>query len=439
MSGEALLANSGATLMRSTDRGRSWQSVRGDAGAITSVYPSADNRAFVYGIAGEALYASADVGATWRVAGSLKLSTGPYVGIASLRPVGAQLGVIYASAMALETTLFGNSVPRPRAIARSDDGGLTWSVSEGGITGQYPEAFPAPSDTAVVYARSTDGVFRSGDSGRSWSPAWLIAPRGSVDGIVVDNKVSSTLYVRRGVHLWRSEDGGGTWREASVPPHSPFFEVLADPQDAGRLFALFDDGSVFESLDKAQSWRQDGIREDFRWPPLGARIAVQGAGRILLALARDSVIALDMPAQRMALGTGLWWNPANSGWGISITQHAGGQMFVIWYTYDAQGRPTWRFVPGGDWIDANTFRGTLYRSSGPYFKAAAFDASQVTVTPVGQATLRFADANSGDASFTLSDATRFQSSMVRSAFGPPDARVQNVGDLWFNRNESGWG
>src|SRR5260221_3669988 len=178
MSGEALLANSGATLMRSTDRGRSWQSVRGDAGAITSVYPSADNRAFVYGIAEQALYAPADVGATWRVVGSLKLSTGPYVGIASLRPVGAQPGVIYASAMALETTLFGNSVPRPRAIARSDDGGLTWSVSEGGITGQYPEAFPAPSDTAAGYAGRTDGGFVDGHSRRSSAPARQTVPPG---------------------------------------------------------------------------------------------------------------------------------------------------------------------------------------------------------------------------------------------------------------------
>jgi len=77
----------------------------------------------------------------------------------------------------------------------------------------------------------------------------------------------------------------------------------------------------------------------------------------------DSVIALDMPAQRMALGAGLWWNPANSGWGISITQHAGGQMFVVWFTYDAAGSPTWFVMPGGTWTTSDTYDGRIYRTN----------------------------------------------------------------------------
>jgi photosystem II stability/assembly factor-like uncharacterized protein len=437
-SGQVLISGRGANLVRSTDRGQTWQPLSGDAAAITLVYPAAGNSAFVYGVAGDALYASADAGATWRLAGSLKLSGGPYTGIAELRPVGPQPGVIYASMTAPGNGGFMLPLPVAKAIARSDDGGVTWSQAGDGVTGEYPVAIPAPSDASVVYARTQGGIFRSRDSGRSWLQVWVTASRGNVDEVVVDNKVSSTLYVQSGVRLWRSEDSGVTWREANVPPHSRLFRILADPQDAGRLFTLFEDGAVFESLDKAQLWRQLAIREDFMWPPGAARIAVQGAGRTLFALGRNSVVALDLAAPRVALDTDLWWNPANPGWGVSVTQHAGGQMFVVWFTYDAAGKPTWRFVSGGEWIAADTFRGTLYRSTGPYFKGG-FDASQVTVTPVGQATLRFADRDAGDASFTLLDGTGFQSSMVRMAFGPPDERAPNVGDLWFNRNESGWG
>ena len=36
--------------------------------------------------------------------------------------------------------------------------------------------------------------------------------------------------------------------------------------------------------------------------------------------------------------TDLWWNAAESGWGINLTQHASGQIFAVWYTYGADAR-----------------------------------------------------------------------------------------------------
>ena len=46
----------------------------------------------------------------------------------------------------------------------------------------------------------------------------------------------------------------------------------------------------------------------------------------------------------IAVGTsnyeGLWWNPAESGWGINFA-HQGDQIFATWYTYDTAGRAWW--------------------------------------------------------------------------------------------------
>lgn len=36
--------------------------------------------------------------------------------------------------------------------------------------------------------------------------------------------------------------------------------------------------------------------------------------------------------------TDLWWNPSESGWGVSITQH-GNNVFARIYAYDTDGRP----------------------------------------------------------------------------------------------------
>jgi hypothetical protein len=47
-------------------------------------------------------------------------------------------------------------------------------------------------------------------------------------------------------------------------------------------------------------------------------------------------VALDAGAQVVPAAnyTDLWWNPSESGWGVSIVQHASNKMFAVWFTYD---------------------------------------------------------------------------------------------------------
>ena len=45
-------------------------------------------------------------------------------------------------------------------------------------------------------------------------------------------------------------------------------------------------------------------------------------------------------AQVFAPDGGLWWNPAASGHGYHLAP-AGGNLAVVWYSYDSDGRPTW--------------------------------------------------------------------------------------------------
>lgn len=90
--------------------------------------------------------------------------------------------------------------------------------------------------------------------------------------------------------------------------------------------------------------------------------------------------------------TDLWWNPQESGWGISITHHVSNKLFLVWFTYGPDGRPEWIVAQGGQWTGSASWTGTFYRTSGPP-SGGTFDPSQVRSTPIGRATLFFGDAD----------------------------------------------
>jgi len=99
--------------------------------------------------------------------------------------------------------------------------------------------------------------------------------------------------------------------------------------------------------------------------------------------------------------TDLWWNPAESGWGLNVVEHPTHVIFAVWYTYGADRRPTWYVLPSGAWTSANVFSGTIYATSGPPASGATFNADAVQVKAVGSGTVTFSDANNGTFAFTI--------------------------------------
>ena len=100
----------------------------------------------------------------------------------------------------------------------------------------------------------------------------------------------------------------------------------------------------------------------------------------------------------------LWWNPAESGWGLNVIQHASRNIFAVWYSYDGNALPSWFTMPGGTWTSPNTFTGAVYSTTGPA-ASKAFDPSRVRATEVGTGTLTFSDANHGTWSYSVNGAS----------------------------------
>jgi hypothetical protein len=113
----------------------------------------------------------------------------------------------------------------------------------------------------------------------------------------------------------------------------------------------------------------------------------------------------------------LWWNPAESGWGINLT-HQGSTIFATWFTYEHDGSPLWLTVTAAPGVQPSTYVGNLFRTSGPAYFTVPFDPENVTKMPVGVATFTFADGNTATMSYVLYNVTQSKN-ITRQVFQVP--------------------
>jgi len=120
-----------------------------------------------------------------------------------------------------------------------------------------------------------------------------------------------------------------------------------------------------------------------------------------------TVLALPAAGQSTPAAnyTDLWYLPAESGWGVSFTQHAGtNQVFAVWYTYDPRqpddanpGRfkPLWIVMPGGTWTSPTTIQGAAYVTNGQPLGPKSVS------TQVGTFTFSFTGTSNGTFTYAI--------------------------------------
>jgi M6 family metalloprotease-like protein len=143
-----------------------------------------------------------------------------------------------------------------------------------------------------------------------------------------------------------------------------------------------------------------------------------------------------------ATGTfnGVWWVPAESGWGMSITQQAG-TNFMAWYTYDATGAPLWYVIPNCPIVGYGC-SGDIYTVNGGQPLTAPWANPSLNVTSVGRGTFLFSDANHGRFDFTINGVAgmkNLQRQIFATSTTPPT--VDYTALYWAAPagTESGWG
>ncbi|MBL8896536.1 MAG: PDZ domain-containing protein [Planctomycetes bacterium] len=120
-----------------------------------------------------------------------------------------------------------------------------------GLGGQNPNIQEKQGDDGF----ETGGVFRSDDGGQSWTRVNSLNPRPYYfSQIRVDPSDAQHLFVL-GTQLHGSSDGGKTFgSESGNSIHLDHHAMWIDPAD-GRHMLVGNDGGIYESHDRAQTWR----------------------------------------------------------------------------------------------------------------------------------------------------------------------------------------
>ncbi len=157
----------------------------------------------------------------------------------------------------------------------SSDGGVTWRK----VTPPMPGVLSVvvdPKQPSTVYAGGPAGVARSTDGGMTWSMLFAgdtallaIAPSNPLRLYRTGNTIiGSTL----GFGLLRSDDGAVSWTLLRLPEEFAG-AVVVDPGDAQSLWIASGEGNIFHSSDGGNTWQNAG----FPVPVFGLAIAADGS------------------------------------------------------------------------------------------------------------------------------------------------------------------
>ncbi|MDE0533824.1 MAG: sialidase family protein [Albidovulum sp.] len=128
----------------------------------------------------------------------------------------------------------------------------------------------------VLYQQNHHGVWRSSDGGRSWEditaglPSTFgfpvhVHPRdhNTIWTLPLNSDVAGRYPLNASAAVWRSRDGGATWRDQrnGLPQEFCFFTVLrqamaGDTRNPAGLYFGTNSGSVFASFDEGENWRE---------------------------------------------------------------------------------------------------------------------------------------------------------------------------------------
>ncbi|MDX1547988.1 MAG: glycosyl hydrolase [Rhodothermales bacterium] len=234
-----------------------------------------------FGATGGGVWKSTDGGSTWR-----NVSDGYFGGsIGAVAVSEWDPNVIYVGGG--EKTVRGN-VSHGYGMWKSEDAGKTWRNIGLNDTRHIPRVRIHPKNPDLVYVAALGhlygpndqrGVFRSEDGGATWEKILFVDDEAGAVDLYMDPTNPRNLWatfwqVKRtpyslesgGPHssLWRSTDGGDTWREVTGRDNGlpggtlGIIGVTVSPADPDRVWAIVEaaEGGVYRSDDDGASWRR---------------------------------------------------------------------------------------------------------------------------------------------------------------------------------------
>jgi len=194
-------------------------------------------------------------------------------------------------------------------IYRSDNGGRTWLAANDDTTAEmgFTAIAVHPNDPHHVFAVDFygRGVFVTTDGGSTWttSNGSMGGRFGELHDIVIDANDPDTLYVGGLSGLFRSENGGRSWRQlaAGLDPQANVNSILLDPVDANVIYVGTLEFGAYVSTDGGGSFSLIGQVEGADRLPV-VDLAISNDGSVLYAaVGLQGVYRLGTPSASEAL------------------------------------------------------------------------------------------------------------------------------------------
>jgi photosystem II stability/assembly factor-like uncharacterized protein len=134
---------------------------------------------------------------------------------------------------------------------------------------------PTTSPSTVYASVGSGGVFKSSDGGNVWTPAWPTRGNQAVGALARGS--DGTLYAGTGEGsnpsgggstfmgdgLYKSTDGGASWKLSGLPDSGAFARIVVNPDDpkevwaaaAGSLTWVSGERGLYHSTDGGQTWQ----------------------------------------------------------------------------------------------------------------------------------------------------------------------------------------
>jgi photosystem II stability/assembly factor-like uncharacterized protein len=136
----------------------------------------------------------------------------------------------------------------------SSDGGLTWKPGLTAMTYVY-SIMPDPANAGTFYAANSSGVFVSTDSGGSWRKRSSVG--GSVSQLSLAEQYPTLLFLAFDTGLYRSTNSGMSWSSVVQGiPNSNISALSVCPSSPTTLYAEYKGRALFKSVDGGLNWSE---------------------------------------------------------------------------------------------------------------------------------------------------------------------------------------
>lgn len=270
-----------AQVKDSTLKGMTWRNIGPNRGGRSLGIAGSSQRKLEYyfGAVGGGLWKTTDGGLNWKPVtdGQITSSSVGAVAVSESNP-----DIVY---IGTGETEFRGNIMQGDGVYKSVDGGKTWKNIGLKNTQSISRVRIHPTNPDIVYVSALGhafgpneerGVFKTTDGGKTWNKVLYVNEKAGAEDLVIDQQNPEIIYAsiwevyRTPYKMWadigtsalyKSTDGGATWKVISKNPGMPAvvgkIGVAVSPADNNRVWAIVEspEGGLYRSDDGGANWK----------------------------------------------------------------------------------------------------------------------------------------------------------------------------------------